>query len=55
MEYEWSVSLGDQAREILSSMEETPWNREILESWREVAVTENFRMIYETPDESCYI
>lgn len=42
-------SLGSLAMHILGSVvEETPWNREALNSWREVANQENVNRLYNT-------
>lgn len=49
MNYE--CDFGMMAKDILGSMTETPYNKEILDSWREVAVTYNVNLLYNTPEE----
>lgn len=46
MEYE--CDFGTMAKDILGNIKETPWNKEIIESWREVATTENTSELYNT-------
>lgn len=48
MEYECDFNA--MAKDILSHIEETPFNKEIIESWREVAVETNVEPLYNTPD-----
>lgn len=49
MDYDWD--LGKAAKDILSTIKETPYNKEIIDSWREVAVTHNVNLLYNTPEE----
>lgn len=48
MEYECNINA--IAKDILSNIKETPWNKEIIESWREVAVASNVLPLYNTPE-----
>ena len=48
------TGMGAFAKSILGSVvEETPFNREALNSWRELAVSENVNELYNT-NECCY-
>lgn len=42
--------LGEMAKNILSTIKETPYNKEIIDSWREIAITYNFEKLYNTPE-----
>lgn len=46
----WKCDFSEMAKDILSSIEETPYNKEIIDSWREVAVSYNAEGIYNTAE-----
>ena len=43
----YEADFGAMAKNILGNIKETPWNREIIESWREVAVTFNTQHLHD--------
>lgn len=47
----YECDFGLMAKDILGSIKETQWNKEIIESWREVAVTHNANGLYNTPED----
>ena len=49
MKYE--CDLNAIAKDLLSGATETPFNKEILEEWRRVAVTTNVEPLYNTPED----
>lgn len=46
--YYCETPLGTIAKQVLSTTKETPWNKEMLDGWREVAVAENVEKLYES-------
>lgn len=46
----YECDFGAMAKDILANIEETPFNKGIIESWREVATSENVNELYNTPD-----
>lgn len=46
----WDCDIGAMAKDILANSKETPWNKEYLDAWREVAVTANVEKLYNTAE-----
>lgn len=42
--------IGAMAKDILANTKETPWNKEYLDAWREVAVAANVEKLYNTAE-----
>lgn len=47
---DFRCDMGAMAKDILSNVEETPWNKEYIDAWREVAVAENVEKLYNTAE-----
>lgn len=46
----YDCDIGAMAKDILSTTKETPWNKEILDAWREVVVAANVEKLYNTAE-----